>query len=169
MGVDIHMYIIRGNKMVAENIFDGRNPDWFNNLQGKYSGNEYDTLPVSFGVPREIPSGLESAAISSIDNCYYGHAYMVVQEFCEWFEKARPDRDAGWVTIREKWLIENKGHDPEIYIKPELDRNDILENMCFIEYKHEYDCSAWLYTYLKNKMEQGTIKKDDVIFYYFDC
>ena len=34
MGVDIHMFVIKDNEILKDDMFDGRNSEWFNNLSG---------------------------------------------------------------------------------------------------------------------------------------
>ena len=165
MNVNIHMHIIRDNKMVKKDIFNNskKDSDWFNNLQGKYGGNEYDHLPVCYGVP----AGFEENRCAN-GNYNFGHAYMTVKEFCQWFEKYRPDQDSGWVTTKQNWLIKNKNYDPELFAKPRLTATDIVDDMIFIEYANKADRSRWLEEYLTIAERNGVIKDSDIIFYYFD-
>ena len=47
MGVDIHMFVVKDKEVLKEDIFEGRNSQWFNNLQGSYVTDlAYDHLPA---------------------------------------------------------------------------------------------------------------------------
>ena len=48
MGVDITMHIVRGkNEIIYENIFDGRNSEWFDNISGRGT-DIYDEFPAKY-------------------------------------------------------------------------------------------------------------------------
>ena len=163
MGVDIHMSIIKGNKFIKEDIFSGRNSEWFRNLQGEGWEDEYDHFPSCWGIPEDAPEKIKKAFDKS-DDGYYGFNYIEAGAFCEWFNKYRPDLKAGWVSTYDKWRMEKKGYipeDPPHYLDPE----DRIDDMHFIEYQDKYDCSLWLYNYLLD----NEIYADAVIVYYFDC
>ena len=175
MGVDIHMYVVKKGSVLESEIFDGRNSEWFNNLQGRGFDWEYDNLSIEWGISPNAPSTDEFNSEELSDRGYYGFHHISAKKFVEWFEKYRPDRQAGWVSTYDKWRIENKGYIPEdlpLY----LDKEDNINDMHFIEYDNPYDCSKWLYDYLiehygkyvspSGKME---IDPDIDITYYFDC
>lgn len=161
MGVDIHMNVVLGKKIVAKSIFDGRNSEWFDNLQLNNYDNEYDYLNIRFGFSPQIPDDMKK---EGSDQFYYGHHYFNVGEFLSWFQKYRPDRDAGWVTTYDKWRIENKGYVPED-VQHFLYKEDNREDMHFVEFINPYDCSGWLYKYLIN----NNIDREADVTYWFDC
>ena len=166
MGVDITMSIIRGNEYIKENIFDGRNSEWFNNLEGRGWDDEYDHLLTDYGIPDEVPNKIKDHFDNKIDYGYYDFHYITVFEFKKWFKTYRPDLKAGWVSTYDKWKWEHKHiapKDPKHY----LDEDDDLRDIHFIEYDDKYECSGWLYDYLiDNKKE---IEDTDIIIYYFDA
>lgn len=166
MGVDIHLGIAtRDGKYKFEEIFDGRNYEWFDNISGgcRATGGEYEDFPRHFGIPENAPVSLSKAF--NEEGCYYDFNYVKVADFYTWFAKARPDIDAGWVSTYDKWLYEKKGIIPEVdhYLSEEKNPNDYH----FIEIVNKWDCSKWLLDFL---VEHGeTISPDDYIVYYFDC
>jgi len=161
IGKDIHMFIVNHQKeILKKEIFDGRNYEWFNQLCG--GGDErYDELPIVFGWSPFTPVSFKKKY--SNEN-YFDFYHMKVKFFISWFEKARPDIDAGWVRTYEKWLYENKGIIPEIqhYLYPE--ENFILQDWHFITIE-KHDCFKWLYDYLI----ENDIDKNADITYCFDC
>ena len=165
MGVDIHLGIAtRDGKYVYNEIFDGRNGEWFDNISGSIRGmsNEiYHTFPRISGIPDKAPEEL----VKAYKEDYYGFNYVKVADFLAWFTKMRPDVDAGWVTTYEKWLYEKKGIEPEIrhYLSDEYNINDFY----FIEVENKWDCSKWLFDFLTEHGE--SIDPEDYIVYYFDC
>lgn len=161
MGVDIHMHILdKDGKILDKEIFDGRNSEWFNNLQGNGWDDEYDHFPAYCGLPEVCPK-----EISQFEGeiGYYGFNFMTVGEFNRWFIKYRPDLKAGWVSTYDKWRIEKKHYIPED-LPQYLSSEDNKDDMHFVEYVNTFDCSRWLYQYIKEKNFSG----DDYIVYYFD-
>lgn len=146
MGLDSHMYIVKNKKYIKEDIFDGRNTEWFCNMMGDGNADEYDTLPIHYGISTQAP---DEYAKEFGDWCF-GFNYIKVKDFKDWFEKTRPDKDAGWVARYDKWAYENKGIEPkEIYhylscLDDEVDKSEFE----FIEVENKWDCSRWLYNYL---------------------
>lgn len=162
MGMDIHMNITREGEFVARDIFDGRNREWFNNLQGDGWDDVYDELPRMYGFSDEAPAELSQRYKK--EDGYFGFYHVNVADFKVWFEKYRPDKDAGWVSTYDKWRIENKGYIPEdmMHYIPEDAR---IEDLHFVEVVNKYDCSNWLYNYLIDHNIPG----DAEIEYCFDC
>lgn len=162
MGVDINMSVVdRDGKYKYRDVFDGRNSAWFD----KISGNTYDSLYASFptygGIPDFIPNEIKE---DYAEGDYFDFHYMTVADFCKWFDKVRPDIDAGWVTTYEKWLYERKGIVPEV--DHFLSSINNVADYHFIEVKDKYDCSAWLRDFIS---EHDDISPEDYIVYYFDC
>ena len=161
MGMDITLSIFKNKECIAENIFDGRNTTWFNNMMGRGIDDIYNHLPIGYGISDEVS---EDWTKHYEDPCsYFEHHYINVYKFKEWFFKYRPDIDAGWVTRYEEWAYENKGIEP-VYLQKRLDHDDIIEDMRFIQVTNKYDCSAWLYNYLVD----NHISDDAIIQYCFD-
>ena len=161
MGVDIHMYICKEKKIIAEDIFDGRNSEWFANLQNEGWDDEYSHLPNEYGFGNHAPEEIINKYSNEIG--YYGFYHMNVKDFMEWFQKYQPDKDAGWVSTYDKWRMENKEYIPE-ELYHELPKDARIEDMHFVEFIKPYDCSKWLYYYLVN----NKIDKEADIVYFFD-
>lgn len=161
MGVDIHMYVVRNGRIIKNDIFDGRNSEWFSNLQGDGWNEEYDHLPVkTYNVSDQAPEELQKEAK---DTYYYGHRTITVGDYKKWFEKYRPDKHASWVTTYEEWQYRNKGIAPDKdNIKTRLEPDDILEDWKFLEWADEYDLGRWLYE------EIYAVADDAEITYWFD-
>ncbi len=168
MGVDIHMGIAsRDGKYIYDEIFDGRNYEWFGNISGDVrgmTGEVYQNFPRNSGIPDNAPKELVKVYNEERDT-FYGFNYVKVADFLAWFSKVRPDTDAGWVTTYDKWLYEKKGIEPEI--KHYLSDEDNINDFHFIEVEDKWDCSKWLYDFLAEHGE--SINVEDYIVYYFDC
>lgn len=164
MGVDIHMSIIdKDGKYRYRGIFYGRNSEWFDNIcRNGYYNSLYANFPTYSGIPELVPNEVKED-YDEEDYCFDFH-YMMVADFCKWFDKIRPDIDAGWVTTYKKWLYEKKGIVPEV--KQFLNNDDNIADYHFIEVKDSFDCSKWLKDFIT---EHGDISPEDYIIYYFDC
>lgn len=160
MGVDIHMNIVKNKEVIAKDIFDGRNSEWFNNLQGDGWANEYDHLPANYGFSDQTPDDIKEYYNK---DWYYGFNSVNVGKFKKWFKKYRPDLEAGWASTYDKWRMENKGYIPED-LPIALDKDMNPADMHFIEYENLYDCSRWLNDYLV----ENNIPDDADIIYCFD-
>lgn len=165
MGIDITMHIIKNKEILHENIFEGRNYTWFDNIsrQSGRSDSEYRYFPSYYGkkfqeqIPYNILKDIES-------DTYYGDNIVKVKDFIEWYKKYQPNLHAGWVTRYEAWLYEEKGIAPEDSYQ-RLPQDEPIRDMVFIEYEDIYDCSRWLYNFIIGEK----VPKDAYIIYYFDC
>lgn len=164
MGVDIHMSIVKDGEFLAEDIFDGRNSVWFNNIL-KGGMEPYNNLPINYGYSKHTPDAFKN--VYTKDEGYYGFCYINVSDFLDWFIKYNPHVDAGWVTKRVAWQIENQNYIPaEHEVQYELTKEDVVEDRVFVSFKNEYSCDAWLYNYIMNHIINGA---DADIIYCFDC
>lgn len=160
MGMDMIMNIHKGKDIIAEDIFPGRNREWFCNLRGDGS-DIYDKLPLYYDIPDDCPPVFKDT-FEEEGSGNYSFRWMKVDEFQNWYEKTRPDIDAGWVHTYDKWLYEKKGVKPyEVYkyLPDDVDKED----MHFIEFR-KYECGRWLYEYLVD----NNIPKDAIITYWFN-
>lgn len=163
IGVDIHMHIIRKGEYVKKDIFDGRCSEWFGNMSGHGDDDVYDKLHIRYGLPEELPSDIDPEKLT--EEGYYNLRHIKVKDYIDWFDTYAPNKDAGWVTTYEKWHWEKQGvepRDPRQY----LDKDDIIEDMHFIEFDKTYDCSEWLYDYI---IKNSIIWDTSYIIYWFDC
>lgn len=161
MGLDIRMHIIDTNgELIAEDIFDGRNSEWFNNLMGDGSGwdDEYEELPMNYYFPDNIPEKVKKEM-----EWNFSQRAIVVKDYLEWYAKYKPFLHAGWVHKYDAWLIRNKGYTPS-EVQHYLYAEDRIEDMEFISYEDKYDCNIWLSTYLLN----NKIPNDAIIIYHFN-
>lgn len=163
MGVDIHMSIVKDKKYLAKEIYDGRNSDWFANLQKEGWDDEYDYLPAIYGFPEDMPEEAKSIEKLLQEGCYYGFYHIKVEDYVDWFKKYKPYIDAGWVSTYDQWRIENKGYIPE-ELSHYLSNKDNIADMHFIEVEKKYDNSKWLFDYLVDNKIPNTA----YIIYFFD-
>ena len=167
MGVDIHMFVVKDKEVLKEDIFEGRNSQWFNNLQGSYVTDlAYDHLPVKrswkeeCGIPNELITEYKK------EDCYYGHRMIRVSDYINWFNKYKPDLTAGWVTKYDAWAYYNKGIVPKDIYHNLKEADLASEDAVFIEIKLN-GCATWLCEYLTN-VKNG-IPCDAYVIYCFDC
>lgn len=173
MGKDMTMHIVdkdynllTTDEKYKYGIYDGRNSEWFSNLEGDGFDNEYDYLPIeNFHWRDEIFVKNESLRpyMDKDNNGYFNFRTMRVGKFKEWFEKYRPDLDAGWVTQYDKWAFERKSIDIEDRVRRYPSKEEIEgDALVFIEYEKKYENSVWLYNFVKD------YEDDCLIIYCFD-
>ena len=165
MGMDITLRILDKNgKFLTEDIYDGRNREWFNNMSGKYTTDEaYNHLPLGYGTLDFFSNEwLEMEQ----DRDYFDFRYISVKEYRNWYMKYNPSFQAGWVNRYTDFLMKYKGYIPEyeIDLYHELDKDDIIEDMVWVEFNDKYDNTTWLYNYL----DENNIPNDACIIYFFD-
>ena len=158
MGVDIHTFIVKDKKIIAENLYDGRNSEWFNNLQGRGDDIEYERLYTMYGISPQAPDEFNEKY--SQKNGYYGFYYISVGEFKEWYEKYKPYLKAGWASVWDAWAIKNKGYIPDYLSHYKEDESEV-----FIEYNDLYEPSRHIYEYLI----EHEIDNDADFQFFFDC
>ena len=165
MGMDMTIHVIRGKEFIEKDFFNGRKREWFDNMRDRGNEEEYDFLPVSYGLPSEVPD--EVLADFQKEDCYFDFRYMTVRDYIDWYRKYRPDLNGGWVTSYDRWRIEKKGHvpaNPIHYLSQEvIDANG--GDLHFVTWEDPFDCARWLYNVLMDCCEIG---QDDLIVYYFD-
>ena len=144
IGADIHSYIVKDKKIIAKDLYEGRNSEWFNNLQ-QGEDIEYDHFQwyKQFGFSPQAPDELEKKC--SKEKGYYGFFYISVKDFKDWFEKYKPYLKAGWASTWEAWAIKNKGYVPDY-----LSRYKDNEENVFVEYDDVYEPSRHIYNYFVN-------------------
>lgn len=110
MAADINMYLVdkRDNSIIlsTKDLFEGRNYEWFENMQQRGSNVAYDYMPVEWDY--------EDSDKLPEDCCYnadwtYGHRAIRVDELLKWFTFYKPAEDGVYLTERENWLYESKG------------------------------------------------------------
>lgn len=165
------MSIVKNGEYVAKEIFDGRNSEWFDNLQGRGWDDVYDTLPAEHGVYEKSP---EDVLKDAKEQYYYGFRYIKVKDIFKWLRDYKPWIDAGWALPFDKWNYDFRGIVPEEGFPHYLPEDD-AQGYIFIEYEKPYDCGKWLYNFIRKtydedkKDEYKNIPEDDYLIYYFDC
>jgi len=182
MGKDIHMSVVDkdSHKIILDNLFDGRNSDWFDNISCRNKGDDdvYDHLYPNYGLPECFVEANDRKYIvenedGSHGTGYFDFTYIVVKDFIDWFLKYRPDKFAGWVTTYEAWNYKMRNVLPtdgygDHYIKRRLDKDDVIEDYVFMEFVDEHDCSFYIYEKLLDAIHNKEIKEDDLLVWYFD-
>lgn len=158
MGADIHIYVVKDKKVIADDLYDGRHYEWFDNLTGRGNSEEYDHLETLYGISPQAPDEFNEKYTK--ENCYYGFYYISVGDFKKWYQKYQPCRKAGWASTWEAWAIENKGLVPEY-----LSRYKEGDDQIFVEYTDLYEPSRHIYEYLMD----NRIDDDADLTYFFDC
>ena len=158
MRKNIYIFIVGKQGVIKSSIYPGRSHVWFDQLTDEGNYLDYINLPIVFGWSPFTPENFKTRY--SRDEGYYDHYHFKVKYFIEWFEKYRPDKDAGWVSTYDKWQYENKGVKPhkvyqelsEIASEPWFCEKD----WHFIELEKEYDFSKLLYNFIKkNKIDEN--------------
>lgn len=171
MGVDIHMSLIRDDgKVLMKDVYDGRNSEWFNNLQDRGWDDEYSKLPYASGIPEFAPEFIKKDYAQEPGYGYYGFAHMNYQDYADWYAKYKPQLSAGWMSTYDKWRMENKAYVPEdvLHYIPE-DANPA--DLHFVEFVNPYDPN----TYVIERVDAYLAKHDEdnkhqvYLVYYFDC
>ena len=144
MGMDMTLSIVKNKEYLAEDIFPGRNTEWFCDMMGRGNNNLYNFLPRTDGVSPQTPD--EWSTHYSEPGSYFGLNYISVSKFIDWYYEYCPQKDAGWVTTYEKWEYETRGVEPELlhFLPDDVNMND----MHFIEIENAWNPAKWLYDYL---------------------
>ena len=168
MATDIHMYLInKDGAIINDNLYDGRNYHWFDNITEKGTDPEYEYYPAHYGLPLskdiKIPKKIKDEYAK---NCYYDFYYMKLKDYIDWFLEYKPHIKAGYFTEYDKWLIENKGYVP--------DEDEVITNVEAIEHPELYMFMIYENIYNPDKDIASNINvdgsiEDYYIIYYFDC
>lgn len=160
MGVDIHTYIVKDNKILFEDFYDGRNYDFFGGLQrGEDLKHRTEYLNIQFGSSPQAPKEL----IETAKDWGYNFRYIKVADYLAWYYQYEPYRQAGWLTTLEAWNHRIFKIQPS-YPKDYLDADDVINDYVFCEW-NEDDPYKEIETFLrKNKVDP-----DADFYYFFDC
>lgn len=161
MGVDIIMDIYHKGKLIHTDIFEGRNSEWFDNLNGNGYDREYDYFPrVSGPCP-----GAEN--IPDEEKYNYGFYHIRVLDFLNWYDKHQPYLHAGWVNKVTSFNYINKNIIPdenEVYEMLPVWKEDFhRDNYVWLAYRKE-DPSSVIMHFISMK----NVPEDAYIFYRFN-
>lgn len=161
IGVDVHIYIVKDKKIIGENLYDGRNSEWFRNLE---YGEDFEYEKFQWYKEYDFSNQCPDNFIEKYKNeyGYYGFFYISVKDFKDWYNTTKPWKKAGWVSTYDAWAIKNKGYVPDY-----LPRYKSEDEDQFIEYIDEYEPSSCIYDYLIDK--KNNIPDDADIQIFFDC
>ena len=113
MGMDIWIHVAdKDGNFVKEDLWDGRNSNWFNKII--HEDDEYEFVHWIYNdqadfVPDEIKKNFDD---SEENFGYFGFKAVKVADLLNWYDRYRPDVDAGYIRKYDKWKWENKGIAP---------------------------------------------------------
>lgn len=160
MGTDIHVMVVKDGAFVIPEMDMARNYTWFGKIQ--HENDEYTYLNWQYNLENDaIPPEVRK----DIDNGCWGFKFCNVAEFVNWFEKYKPDLDAGWIRKREAWLLDNKGVIPYDY-EYELPENCVIEDWEFREFPASGDFAEDIITEIKSRPFLD--REHSYLVFYFD-
>ena len=115
MGTDIFMYLVKDNKIVKNDIYKGRDSEWFQHLQGDGWDDIYDELPRHYGVSPQAPLSLEKKA-----NIYFTKLQEIDKENEEKEKKEKLDEENQiefGIDENNPYFTDNEDNVPECHIK----------------------------------------------------
>lgn len=170
MGMDIHMRLIKKSTgfVIFDDLYDGRNSEWFNNLIGSGYGEVYDKLFWEKGLPDCITEGTDFEAYhNSRDWGAFGFQWIPAQDYVEWYEVYRPQVDAGYVTEWENWAYENGRYNPfESGIAHYIGDSANKDHYIFREFVNNYCPDTRVYDKITSLVNEDI--NDCIIFMWLD-
>lgn len=172
MGVDIHMKLIhKDGRMVNDNLYDGRNSEWFDSLVGNgfdITG-AYDELQEYIGPGLPLNAAEEDKNNLKIEG-YYGAHQINAADYKSWYDRCKPHIYAGWVTVYQDWIYRTKGIPVEAdAIKLNLTTEDNPANYMFKEFTNKYDCNTCVLKQIMSSKDIDIANLDEyIIYFYFD-
>lgn len=158
MGRDIHIHVVKDGKKLTDDLFDGRNSEWFDNMAGRGYDDEYDHLPVEYGMCPEADEDFKSL---ENEQGYFDFRYIKVKDFIDWYNKYLPCLHAGYFSEYDIWRMKYKGYIPEDAPTVPCPEEGAT---IFSSYKDPYDCS----THIRNALVKPDIPDDAYLCYCFD-
>ena len=127
MGMDIWIDVVNKNgEYVKKDLFDGRNTAWF--MKINHEEDEYEYVPWIYKYDADfIPADVKENFQSEKYTGFFGFKAVKVADLLNWYDRYRPDVDAGWIRRYDKWKWENKAIAPdciEHYFDDSMDTND---------------------------------------------
>lgn len=151
--------------MINDNMYDGRNSEWFDNLCGCGYDESYDNLQRYMNV--DLPECASEEDKAECKEYGYGARYITVENYMKWYYLCKPHKDAGWFTTYEMWKMDNKNWAPDFdTIKHSLNKDDNPADFIFTEVVNPYDCNTYIIKNLPTAVE--TNPADYIIYFYFD-
>ena len=164
MGMDIWVHVVNKNgEYVKKDLFDGRNTTWFYKINDEED--EYEYVPWIYDYNQDfVPSNVKENFNSKEYTGYFGFKAVTVKDLLTWYDKYRPDLDAGWIRKFDKWQLTVKGIAPEtVYHYFDNDMN--INDWEWTEYIPKIDDCMEV---IIKKLHDKDIKNDDYVILYFD-
>ena len=164
MGMDIWVHVVNKNgEYIKKDLFDGRNSMWFGKIN--HEEDEYAYVPWIYNhdadfIPVDIKEDFNSKDYTGL----FGFKAVKVADLLNWYDKYRPDIDAGWIRRYDKWRWENKAIAPEDvyhYFDDSMNINDWV----WVENLPKED------EYIKiiiDQINNNQVNPNDFVIIYFD-
>ena len=162
MGVDITMHIVRNKEKIFEDIFDGRNYDFFHGLTNTCPEHSLGDRSGFLNKQHGWENKEEQKKLEELG--YYNFYTVKVKDYIEWYKFYEPNMRAGWITRKQAWLLDHYNIEPDDYFSS-LNKDDITKDMIFKDWE-TYDCG---YKYLYDFINDNHLEANDQIIYCFDC
>lgn len=128
MGMDIYINVVdKDGNYIKKDLYDGRDSEWFYNIIEELG--EYYYVPWTYGtdldyIPTEIKEMFDDGfRVKSVK----------VADLLNWYDKYRPDIDAGYIRRYDKWRWETKAIPPDQichFRDPDMDKDWVwIENV----------------------------------------
>lgn len=164
MGMDIWIHVVNKNgKYVKKDLFDGRNRTWFCKINDEEDEYAYVNWIYDYNADF-VPADIKKIFNSEEYTGYFGFKAVKVADLLKWYEKYRPDLDAGWIRKYDKWQLTVKGIVPEVvyhYFDNDMNTNDWE----WTEYIPKAD--DFIKEVIK-ELHDNKVKSDDFVIIYFD-
>lgn len=164
MGMDIHVHVVNKNgEYIKKNLFDGRNRMWFQKID--HEEDEYDYVKWIYDYEAEfVPVEVKKVFRSDEYSGYFGFKAVKVADLLNWYDRYRPDVDAGWIRRYDKWRWENKATAPDEiyhYFDESMNVNDWVwvENL-----PKEDECIKVII----DQIDNNQVNPNDYVIMYFD-
>ena len=164
MGMDIWVNVVNKNgEYVKKDLFDGRNRTWFCKINDEEDEYAYVNWIYEYDLGF-VPTDVKEIFNSEEYTGYFGFKAVKVADLLNWYDRYRPDVDAGWIRKYEKWQWENKGIAPEgiyHYYDNEMNLNDWVwvENL-----PKEDECIKVVI----DQIDNNQVNPNDYVIFYFD-
>ena len=166
MGIDIHIKVVSHEKIILDNMFDGRNYSWFSKIQNE--SDEYAFLDWQYSAQDGFfPDGVSPAELDG--KGYYGFKYVSVPSLLEWFDTYKPDITAGWVRKIDAWKYRKKNmpiYEDSVYRY--LEDGSITQDWEFMELPAPDDFMDYIVRMIREKVPAELIETSYLVI-YFDC
>ena len=164
MGMDIWVHVVNKNgEYVKKDLFDGRNRTWFCKINDEEDEYEYVKWIYNYDADF-VPADIKEIFNSKEYTGFYGFKAVKVADLLNWYDKYRPDVDAGWIRRYDRWKWENKTIAPE-YISYYFDDSmDYIDWIWTENLPKKDDCIKVII----DEIDNNQVNPNDFVIIYFD-